>query len=61
MKESKYKAIVRELLDFAGIDVDGKQQLDIQVHDDRMYKRAITEVELGLGESYMAGWWMQEK
>jgi cyclopropane-fatty-acyl-phospholipid synthase len=57
MRESKYKAIVRELLSFAGIALDGKKQWDIQVHDDRMYKRAVTEAELGLGESYMAGWW----
>ncbi len=57
MPENKYKAIVRELLELAGVDLNGKQPWDIQVHDDRVYKRAVTEAELGLGESYMAGWW----
>ncbi|MDZ7763706.1 MAG: hypothetical protein U5K00_04675 [Melioribacteraceae bacterium] len=31
------------------------------MHDDRFYKRAITEVELGLGETYMDNWWDVEK
>ncbi len=30
---------------------------DIQVHDKRFYNRVLREVELGLGESYMDGWW----
>ena len=31
------------------------------MHDERFFKRAVTEVELGLGESYMDGWWNVEK
>ena len=43
----------------AGIDisVDGARDWDIQVHDDRLYRRVITHGSIGLGESYMDGWW----
>lgn len=57
MSENKYKSLVRELLSLAEIEINGSNPWDIQVHDERFYKRVITEVELGLGESYMDGWW----
>ncbi len=43
----------------AGIDVSvgGNREWDIQVHDERLYKRVITQGSLGLGEAYMDGWW----
>ena len=46
-----------ELLQLAGIIIDGPNPWDIQVHDDRMYPALFREGSLGLGESYMAGWW----
>jgi cyclopropane-fatty-acyl-phospholipid synthase len=61
MATNKYKTIVHNLLSLAGIEVNGKNPLDIQVNDERFYKRVVTEVELGLGESYMDGWWDVEK
>jgi len=48
---------VRELLERAAISVDGSQPWDIQVHDARFYRRVLGEGSLGLGESYMEGWW----
>ncbi|MDZ7641530.1 MAG: cyclopropane fatty acyl phospholipid synthase [Desulfurivibrio sp.] len=48
---------VRELLARAGITVGGDQPWDIQVHDQRWYARVWRERNLGLGESYMDGWW----
>ncbi len=57
---SRYKRIVEEVLDLAGVKINGPDKWDIQVHDERFYKRAITEVELGVGESYMDGWWGAE-
>jgi cyclopropane-fatty-acyl-phospholipid synthase len=57
LKSGKYKALVEKLLDIADVRINGNQPGDIQVHDERFYKRIITEVELGLGESYMDGWW----
>lgn len=61
MKGEKYKQLVAELLNLAGIEINGTHPWDIQIHDERFYKRAVTEVELGMGESYMDGWWDAEK
>lgn len=61
MSGNKYKSLVKELLSLAEIEINGRNPWDIQVHDERFYKRAVTEVELGLGESYMDGWWDVEK
>ena len=58
---TRYKNLTENLLSLAGIEINGIKPWDIQVHDERFYKRAITEVELGLGESYMDGWWDVEK
>lgn len=51
---------IRSLLDNAGIQVNGSQPWDIQVHDDRLYSRVLQESSLGLGEAYMDGWWEAE-
>ncbi|BDQ03099.1 MAG: cyclopropane-fatty-acyl-phospholipid synthase [Ignavibacterium sp.] len=61
MRTEKYKSLVNELLSLAEIEINGRNPWDIQVHDDRFYKRTVTEVELGLGESYMDGWWDVEQ
>jgi len=49
--------ILTEMFDHAGVTVNGHQPWDIQVHDDRWYRRAMQEKNLGMGESYMEGWW----
>jgi len=61
MATAKYESLLKNLFALAGIEVNGSNPWDIQVHDQRFYKRVITEVELGLGESYMDGWWDVEK
>ena len=61
MNSEKYKKLVKKLLDLADIRINGQRSFDIWVHDDRFYKRAVTEVELGVGESYMDHWWDAEK
>ncbi|MHB2147715.1 cyclopropane fatty acyl phospholipid synthase [Calditrichota bacterium LG25] len=48
---------VRQLLEVAGIAVNGSNPYDIQVHNPRFYQRILSETALGLGESYMDGWW----
>ncbi len=53
----KSKKIVESLLDQAGIKINGPNPFDIQVHDERLYDRVLSETALGLGESYMDGWW----
>ncbi|MCH2430597.1 MAG: class I SAM-dependent methyltransferase, partial [Acidimicrobiales bacterium] len=47
----------RELLDGAGVTVGGNQPHDIQIHDDRFWRRVLRDRELGLGEAYQEGWW----
>ncbi len=46
-----------ELLAHAGVRVDGGRPWDIRVHDGRLFSRVLAEGSLGLGESYMDGWW----
>lgn len=61
MRTEKYKSLVKELLSLAGIEINGRNPWDIQIYDERFYKRVVSEVELGLGESYMDGWWDVDK
>jgi len=48
---------LRALLARAGVEVGGSRPFDIQVHDPRFYRRVLAGAVLGLGESYMDGWW----
>ncbi|MES2226113.1 MAG: cyclopropane fatty acyl phospholipid synthase [Patescibacteria group bacterium] len=52
-----FKNQIQKLLDKAGITINGSNPWDIQVHDERFYGRVIRQGLLGLGESYMDGWW----
>jgi len=54
---NRNKQIVIDLLNHAGITIGGKNPWDINVNDERFYKSIIQDGELGLGESYMKGWW----
>jgi cyclopropane-fatty-acyl-phospholipid synthase len=54
---NRYKNITEKLLGLAGVHINGTNPWDIQVHNDEFYRRAITEGELGVGESYMDAWW----
>ena len=57
MSSKRYENLAKEILSFAGIEINGSNPWDIQVHNKDFYKRAITEAELGIGESYMDSWW----
>src|ERR1035437_923625 len=59
--KNTYKKITEEILGLAGVKINGNDPWDIQVHNDEFYRRAITEAELGVGESYMDGWWDAEQ
>lgn len=52
---------IEELLAHAGINLNGSNPWDIHVHDQRWYQRVWRENSLGLGESYMDGWWECER
>jgi cyclopropane-fatty-acyl-phospholipid synthase len=52
------KSLGLKLLDRAGIEPNGSEPWDIQVHDDRLWERVIKSGGgMGLGESYQDGWW----
>ncbi|MBI5621437.1 cyclopropane fatty acyl phospholipid synthase [Candidatus Falkowbacteria bacterium] len=51
------KKIVEALLANAGVTLNGSQPWDPQVHNDQFYRRVLAQGSLGLGESYMDGWW----
>ncbi|MFH1749520.1 MAG: cyclopropane fatty acyl phospholipid synthase [bacterium] len=53
----KEKQIVESLLSSAGITVNGNNPCDLQIHNENFYSRVLREGALGLGESYMDGWW----
>lgn len=45
------------LLHTAGIEIDGGRPWDIQLHHPGTMDRILARGSLGLGESYMDGWW----
>jgi cyclopropane-fatty-acyl-phospholipid synthase len=48
---------VERLLSFPDVEIGRARPWDIQVHNERLYERILAEGSLGLGESYMDGWW----
>lgn len=48
---------IQKKLEKAGITINGPNAWDIHVHDKRWFRRVLLEKNLGLGESYMDGWW----
>ena len=56
-----FEPAIRKLLDQAHIAINGSEPWDIQVHDTRVYREVFLNKSLGLGETYMKGWWDCEK
>ncbi|GAA5075097.1 cyclopropane fatty acyl phospholipid synthase [Lysobacter panacisoli] len=54
---SALRSRVEQLLSLADIRVGGDRPWDVQVGDERFYARVLGQGSLGLGESYMDGWW----
>lgn len=54
------KAILQKLSE-AGIEINGPNPWDPQVLNDGFYRRVMQKISLGLGESYMDGWWECER
>ncbi len=47
----------RNILEKAGIEINGSKPWDIQVNNKRIYQKVFSKGSLGLGESYMDGDW----
>ena len=54
---AKFINRINKLLEGVDVKVNGARDWDIQIHDDRFYRRVLADGPLGLGESYMKGWW----
>lgn len=49
------------MLAAAGVEVDGHAPHDVRVRDPRFFAAVAARGSLGLGESYMEGWWECER
>ncbi|GAB2569296.1 cyclopropane fatty acyl phospholipid synthase [Dyella jejuensis] len=57
MNQDSLRQRAADLLDTAGVRIDGPAPTDLQVHDEQLYARVFAHGSLGLGEAYMDGWW----
>lgn len=57
MSQDSLKQRAVDLLKIAGVELNGSAPSDFRVHDERTYSRVFAHGSLGLGESYMDGWW----
>ncbi len=53
--------LIKEILDGAGVSINGSMPWDLKINDPRFYDRILKEGSLGLGEAYMDGWWDCER
>ena len=56
-KKSAIQESAQKLFDHAGVRFNGDNPWDIQVHNTGAYARILKGGSLGLGESYIDGWW----
>lgn len=61
IQHNQWYRIIKDLLYDAGIRINGKGPADIQVKHPDFFKRVLQQGSLGLGESYMDGWWECER
>jgi len=54
---SALRSRVEQLLSLADVRLDGDRPWDLHVEDERFHARVLSQGSLGLGESYMEGWW----
>lgn len=49
--------MIETLLEPTGININGIEPWDIQVHNEKLYSRVLQHGALGLGEAYIENWW----
>lgn len=57
MLKNIQKSFILELLQYAGITINGNNPGDIKVYNEQFYSRILQDGSLALGETYMDGWW----
>ena len=53
----KERDLIESFLSEAQIKPGGQRPWDIQIHDERLFSRVWSDGSMGVGESYMQGWW----
>lgn len=61
LRPSSTVQAVTACLHAAGVRVNGSAPWDIHIKDPRFFRRILRDGSLGLGESYMDGWWDAER
>lgn len=61
LEDNPWYRIVHEMLSQADVAINGSRPWDIQISHPGFFKRVLQEGSLGLGESYMDGWWQCER
>ena len=57
VKKSNCRKAVEELLALADVRINGERPWDIRVTHSGFYERVLSNGSLGLGDSYVDGWW----
>ncbi|GET26272.1 cyclopropane fatty acyl phospholipid synthase [Prolixibacter sp. NT017] len=57
MARRGFQEKLNELLQTADVKLNGSRRWDMQVHDERLYRRILAGGSLAAGEAYMDGWW----
>ncbi|GGA20575.1 cyclopropane fatty acyl phospholipid synthase [Dyella nitratireducens] len=60
MSQDSLRQRAAELLELAGVQINGPTPTDLHVHNEQLYARVFAHGSLGLGEAYMDGWWDAE-
>jgi cyclopropane-fatty-acyl-phospholipid synthase len=53
----RQRSVLEEMFATTGITINGNSPWDMHVRDERIFPRLLQDRSLGLGESYMEGWW----
>lgn len=61
IRSSTLRNKIEALLAQADIVLDGERPWDMRVHNEAVFDRIVAHGSLGLGESYMEGWWECER
>ena len=61
MPRNEMRLELHRLLEGADVILGGSRPADPIIHDERFYGRVLADGSLGLGESYMEGWWDCER
>ena len=48
---------IRKMLTGTMVEIDGSNPWDLQIHNPKFFKRVLLNGSIGLGESYVDGWW----